>query len=125
MLDPDLSLPAIGQGVIGIECRVADGDVRALLVKLNHAPTWIRVVAERALSTGLSGSCNLPLAGHAVLDGAMLSLRGRVVSPDGKRLIEGAISGPAEQAEALGLKLAQELIGKGAGEVLRDVQTGS
>lgn len=124
ILDPELSLPAIGQGVIGIECRAADRDTRTLLAVLNHAPTWTRVLAERALSTGLSGSCNLPLAGHATLDGAMLLLRGRVASLDGRRLIEGEISGPAERAEALGLKLAQDLIDKGAGEVLRDVQTG-
>jgi len=123
ILDPELSLPAIGQGVIGIECRAADQDTRALLAVLNHAPTWTQVLAERALSTGLSGSCNLPLAGHATLDGAMLLLRGRVALPDGSRLIESSISGPAEQAEALGAQLAQDLIDKGAGEVLRDVQT--
>ncbi len=122
ILDPDLCLPAITQGVIGIECRVEDATNRALLERLNHGPTWTCVLAERALSTGLSGSCNLPLAGHATLNGAMLSLRGRVASPDGRRLLEGDVSGPATQAEALGLKLAQDLLAKGAGEVLRDVQ---
>jgi len=118
----DVCLPSITQGVIGIECRAADGANRALLARLNHAPTWTCVLAERALSTGLSGSCNLPLAGHAVLDGAMLSMRGRVGSPDGRRLLDAAISGQAEDAEALGLRLAQDLLVKGAGEVLRDVQ---
>ena len=122
ILDPDLCLPAITQGVIGIECRAGDEVNRVLLAQLNHASTWNCVVAERALSTDLSGSCNLPLAGHAALNGAMLSLRGRVVSPDGRRLLEGAVSGPATQAEALGLKLAHDLLAKGAGEVLRDVQ---
>jgi hydroxymethylbilane synthase len=122
VLDPALSLPAITQGVIGIECR-ADAADRALLARLNHRPTWTCVLAERALSTGLSGSCNLPLAGHATLDGAMLLLRGRVASPDGKRLLEAEIRGPAGEAEALGLKLAHDLLARGAGEVLRDVQT--
>ena len=118
----DVCLPSITQGVIGLECRAGDGTNRALLSRLNHAPTWTCVLAERALSTGLSGSCNLPLAGHAVLDGAMLSMQGRVGSPDGRRLLEGAVTGPAKDAEALGLRLARDLLAKGAGEVLRDVQ---
>ncbi|HEV2111882.1 MAG TPA: hydroxymethylbilane synthase [Gammaproteobacteria bacterium] len=122
ILEPAISLPAITQGVIGIECR-ADAAGRALLARLNHGPTLTCVLAERALSTGLSGSCNLPLAGHATLDGAMLLLRGRVASPDGKRLLEAEIRGPAGEAEALGLKLAHDLLARGAGEVLRDVQT--
>ncbi len=122
ILEPAVSLPAITQGVIGIECRAGDAAARALLARLNHAPTWTCVLAERALSTGLTGSCNLPLAGHATLDGAMLLLRGRVASPDGKRLLEAEIRGPAGEAEALGLKLAHDLLARGAGEVLRDVQ---
>ena len=121
-LDLTVCLPSITQGVIGIECRAADAANRALLARLNHGPTWTCVLAERALSTGLTGSCNLPLAGHAVLDGAMLSMQGRVGSPDGHRLLEAAISGPAQDAEKLGLRLAEDLLAKGAGEVLRDVQ---
>ena len=122
ILEPAVSLPAITQGVIGIECRAGDAAARTLLARLNHAPTWTCVLAERALSTGLSGSCNLPLAGHATLDGAMLWLRGRVASPDGRRLLEAEIRGTAGEAEALGLKLAHDLLARGAGEVLRDVQ---
>ncbi len=118
----DICLPSITQGVIGVECLGRDTTSRALLARLNHAPSWTCTLAERALSRGLSGSCNLPLAGHAELDGAMLSMRGRVGSPDGRRLLDAAVSGPAQHAEALGLKLAQELLAKGAGEVLRDVQ---
>ena len=123
ILEPAVSLPAITQGVIGMECRAGDATTRALLARLNHPATWTCVLAERALSTGLSGSCNLPLAGHATLDGAMLSLRGRVASPDGKRLLEAEVRGPAGEAEALGMKLAHDLLTRGAGEVLRDVQT--
>lgn len=122
VLEPELCLPAITQGIIGIECRAADTTTRELLAGLNHAPTWTCMLAERALSAGLSGSCNLPLAGHAKLDGVMLSLKGRVASPDGLRLVEGAVQGPSSEAGALGLRLAQDLLAKGAGEVLRDVQ---
>ena len=121
VLDVELSLPAITQGVIGIECRAGDNPVRELMARLNHAPTWTRTLAERALSRGLSGSCNLPLAGYAELDGAMLSLRGRVASPDGKRLLSASVQGPATGPESLGFRLAEDLLAQGAGEVLRDV----
>jgi hydroxymethylbilane synthase len=124
VLDPGLMVPAVTQGIIGMECRSDDAATRTLLSQLNHAPSWTQMLAERALSRGLSGSCNLPLAGHAVLEGGMLSITGRVGSPDGTRLLEAAVSGPASDAEALGLKLAQALLAKGAGEVLRDVENG-
>jgi hydroxymethylbilane synthase len=122
VLDPSLTLPAVTQGIIGMECRSDDADTRVLLAKLNHAGTWTQMLAERALSRGLSGSCNLPLAGHARLEGGMLSMTGRVGSPDGTRLLEAAVSGPAVDAEALGLRLAQALLAEGADEVLRDVE---
>ena len=124
VLEPSVCLPAITQGIIGIECRSGDDAVRALLARLNHNPSWIRARAERALSRGLSGSCNLPLAGHATLEGGMLSLRGCVASPDGRRLIEGAVSGPEHEPEDLGIQLANDLLARGAGEVLKDVQHG-
>ena len=121
-LDPTLTLPAVTQGIIGMECRADDAGTRALLVRLNHAPSWTQMLAERALSRGLSGSCNLPLAGHAVLEGGMLSMTGRVGSPDGTRLLEASVRGLSTDAEALGLKLAQALLAQGADEVLRDVE---
>ena len=122
VLDPAVTLPAITQGIIGLECRVDDAGTRALLARLNHGPSWTQALAERALSRGLTGSCNLPLAGHAALEGGMLSITGRVGSPDGKRLLEASVRGPAGEAEALGIKLAQALLAQGAGEVLRDVE---
>ncbi len=122
VLDPSLALPAITQGIIGLECRADDAATRALLARLNHGPSWTQALAERALSRGLTGSCNLPLAGHAALEGGMLSITGRVGSPDGKRLLEAAVKGPATEAESLGIKLAQALLAQGAGEVLRDVE---
>ena len=122
VLDMDLSLPAIAQGIIGIECRADDAPTRALLAELNHPPTWTCALAERALSRGLSGSCNLPLAGHATLEGGMLSMAGRVGSPDGRHLLHAALSGPAAEAESLGLKLAQALLAQGAADILKDVE---
>jgi|SRR5215469_5997659 len=122
VLEPSVCLPAITQGIIGIECRAGDAATRELLASLNHAATWTRMLAERALSRGLSGSCNLPLAGHATLEGGMLSLKGCVASPDGRRLVEGAVQDRADQPENLGIQLAEELLAQGAGEVLKDVQ---
>ncbi|HEV2213495.1 MAG TPA: hydroxymethylbilane synthase [Gammaproteobacteria bacterium] len=119
VLDPSLSLPAITQGVIGIECRAGDRSTAGLLVRLNHAPTWTRSLAERALSRGLSGSCNLPIAGYAELDGTSLTLQGCVGSPDGQRLIRGRAAGPAADPEALGLRLAGDLLAQGADELLK------
>lgn len=121
ILDLQLSLPAITQGVIGIECRTDDPATRELVGGLNHAATWQRTLAERALNQSLSGSCVVPLAGYAELEGEQLHLRGRVGMPDGSRMIEGEISGPAVQAKTLGRKLADDMLARGAGEVLRHV----
>ncbi|MGH9485907.1 MAG: hydroxymethylbilane synthase, partial [Terriglobales bacterium] len=119
VLDVRVSLPAIAQGTIGVECRAGDRETLGLLKQLNHAPTWQRTLAERALNRGLSGSCNLPVAGYAELQAGTLSLRGRVGLPDGSRLIDGDISGPAGQAEALGEQLANDMLARGAAGVLR------
>ena len=124
VLDSTVSLPAVTQGIIGMECRADHAGTRALLSRINHAGSWTQMLAERALSRGLSGSCNLPLAGHAVLEGGMLSMTGRVASPDGTRLLEAAVQGPAAEAEALGLRLAQALLAKGAGEILGEIENG-
>ena len=121
VLDVQISLPAIAQGTIGIECRIGDKETRNLLAPLNHAPTWQRTLAERALNQGLSGSCNLPVAGYAELDGHSLTLRGRVGLPDGSRMVDGEIHGPADHAEDLGRRLAADMLGRGAAEVLRQV----
>ncbi|HEX5340375.1 MAG TPA: hydroxymethylbilane synthase [Gammaproteobacteria bacterium] len=120
-LELDISLPAITQGVIGIECRSDDSASRELTARLNHADTWQRTLAERALNRALSGSCVVPLAGYAELEAGQLHLRGRVGMPDGSRMIEGEIRGPAVQAETLGRTLAADMLARGAGEVLRHV----
>lgn len=121
VLEPEVSLPAITQGTIAIECRADDLEILNVLEPLNHAPTWQRSLAERALNRGLSGSCTLPIAGFAELDGDALRLRGRVGLPDGSRMIDGEIRGPVAQAQALGQQLADNMLAKGAADVLRQV----
>lgn len=116
-----LLLPAVGQGAVGIECRLDDARTRALLAPLNHEPTAIRVRAERAMNTGLQGGCQVPIAGFAILAGEHLTLRGRVGSLDGVSLIEDVIEGAAVEAEHLGQALAARLLAAGAGEILAAV----
>ncbi len=121
----DDSLPAIGQGAIGIECRQDDARVNALLQPLHHAQTASRVRAERAMNHRLEGGCQVPIGGHAVLEGDRLTLRGLVGTVDGSEIVRGEISGPAEDAASLGRALAEELLQHGAAEILRDLYAGA
>lgn len=113
------SLPAIGQGAIGIECRSDDARINALIAPLHHVDTADRVRAERAFNARLEGGCQVPIGGHAVLEGDDIWLRGLVGTPDGSELIEGEIRGPRADAEALGIALADELLGRGADRILK------
>src|SRR3989344_1737213 len=99
-LDPHELLPAVGQGAIGIECRVSDARTHELLAPLDHAATRICVEAERALNAHLEGGCQVPIGGYAVLEGATLHLRGLVGDPDGSRVIRAGIRRPATHAGA-------------------------
>ena len=109
-IETDVILPAVGQGVIGLETRRDDSPVRDLVAPLNHAPTWTRVTAERAMLTALDGSCHTPIAGLAELspDGR-LALTGIVAMPDGSQLHRMSQEGPAGAAEALGTALGLAL----------------
>lgn len=120
-LPEHLLLPAVGQGAVGIECRLDDALTQALLAPLNHPDTASRVSAERAMNTTLQGGCQVPIAGYAVLEGDLLSLEGRVGSLDGSELISDRISGPRAQATALGQTLAQRLLAAGADRILAEV----
>lgn len=120
-LDPHASLPAVGQGAIGIECRVDDAATHALLAPLNHAPTRICIEAERALNARLEGGCQVPIGGYAVLEGSELHLRGLVGDPDGSHVIRADLRGPASDPVALGIALAQELLRLGAKSILDKV----
>ncbi|WP_312726248.1 hydroxymethylbilane synthase [Stutzerimonas kunmingensis] len=117
----DESLPAGGQGAVGIECRTTDSELHALLECLNHAPTATRVVAERALNKRLNGGCQVPIACYAVFEGDQLWLRGLVGQPDGTVLLRAEGRAPAADAEALGVQVAEALLDQGAEQILQAV----
>jgi hydroxymethylbilane synthase len=119
LLEPEFSLPAIGQGAIGIECRNDDAGVLQAISALDDGDTQIVVSAERALNARLQGSCQVPIAGYATLHNDEIYLRGLVGLPDGSRVIRAEIRGPAGEAVALGHALAEEMLGRGADEVLQ------
>ncbi|WP_095162543.1 hydroxymethylbilane synthase [Pseudomonas sp. Irchel 3F5] len=117
----DDSLPAGGQGAVGIECRSADSKIHALLAPLHHADTADRVTAERALNKHLNGGCQVPIACYAVLEGEQLWLRGLVGEPAGGKLLTAQARAPRQDAEALGIKVAEDLLGQGAEDILKAV----
>jgi hydroxymethylbilane synthase len=118
-LDPEASLPAVGQGAIAIECREGDDAVLGLISALNHGDTHDRVAAERAFNRRLEGGCQVPLAAHAVLEGDTLHLRGLVGAVDGSRILRSEVRGPRAEGSALGVSLAEDLLDQGAGELLK------
>lgn len=118
ILPADLSLPAVGQGALGLECRSNDQAVLALIAPLSDPATSCCIRAERAFNRTLQGGCQVPIAGFAVLDNDQLKMEGRVGSPDGQQLLKAEVCGAAEQAEQLGQLLAQRLLDQGAGELL-------
>jgi hydroxymethylbilane synthase len=120
-LDPGFSLPAIGQGAVGIECRSDDSFINDLIAPLNHQTTATRVLAERAMNNRLEGGCQVPIGGYAELDGDTLLLRGLVGRPDGSEMVRGEIAGRAKEAEYLGTTLADDLLSRGAREILQEV----
>lgn len=117
-LDDRLSLPAGGQGAVGIECRTADSELHELLVPLHDKDSADRVIAERALNRHLNGGCQVPIACYAVLQGDNLWLRGLVGQPDGSLMLRAEATAPRQDAEALGIAVAEELLAQGAGEIL-------
>jgi len=118
-LDPETFIPAIGQGIVGIECRRDDRHTQALLQVLDDAGSRTRLAAERAFNARLGGACQAPIAGHATrtADGG-LRLVGLVGTPDGQTVLRDEISGPAIQAGVLGEQLADHLLAAGAREIL-------
>ncbi|HKK16085.1 MAG TPA: hydroxymethylbilane synthase [Gammaproteobacteria bacterium] len=120
-LEPDIMLPAIGQGAIGIETRANDQAVIECLQALDDSETRVQLLAERAFSRRLYGSCKLPIAAYAELTGDALKLSGLVASVDGRKVIADHIDGTREQAEVTGLALAERLLKRGADKILREV----
>lgn len=127
-LDDELSLPAVGQGALAIECRADDETILQLLAPLNHLATRLCVIAERAMNRTLEGGCQVPIAGFATIDGDTLSLRGRVGSIDGKTLLKSQntitlthTADDEQNAENLGKQIAQDLLSQGADQILKEV----
>ncbi len=121
----NVSLPAVGQGAVGIECRIDDADTLAAIAPLDHAETHTRIVAERALNATLEGGCQVPIAAHAEIAGESLYLRALVGRVDGSEIVRAAQSGPLAQAQQLGEAVAADLLSQGAGEILKEVYAAS
>jgi hydroxymethylbilane synthase len=124
-LAPECSLPAIGQGAIGVECRLGDARTNALLEPLHHPLTAWCVLAERAMNRRLDGGCQVPIAGFAQFEGGSLRLRGLVGNPDGSGIIRAEATGDLPAAETLGEQVAEELLGRGADGILRRIYAAS
>ncbi|MBS9404685.1 hydroxymethylbilane synthase [Halomonas sp. TRM85114] len=122
-LPPETCLPACGQGALGIECRIHDAELISLLAPLDDTNTATRVRAERAMNTRLEGGCQVPIGGHAVLenDGQTLWLRALVGNPDGSWVLRAEGRGSIHEPELLGLRVAEDLLDQGAGDILAEV----
>ncbi len=123
-LPAEHSLPAVGQGAVGIECRSDDPGIAALLAPLHDRDTGDCVSAERAMNTRLNGGCQVPIAGYAVLEGDELWLRGLVGQPDGSQIIRAEGRAPRAQAAQLGNEIAEQLLAQGAKRILADLGLG-
>ena len=117
----DISIPAIGQGALGIECRLDNEAIKETIAFFNHPDTAHAVRAERALLWRCEGGCQVPIAAHGVVNGDELTLTGFVASVDGSRSVKASITGPAGEGEKLGIALAEQLLKDGAHEILSEV----
>ncbi|TWX58444.1 hydroxymethylbilane synthase [Colwellia hornerae] len=121
-IEPEVMLPANGQGAVGIECRTNDETLKALLAPLGCETTRIRVLAERAMNRALEGGCQVPIGSYAVIqENGEIFLRGLVGATDGSEILTSEITGDSENAEQLGHTLAEQLLEKGADRILRQV----
>ena len=117
----EIMLPAIGQGVLGIELRKNDDDTRNTISFINHPQTWVEVTAERAFLKRLGGGCQLPIAGYGRMQDGDITLKGLLGSLDGKVMIRDEVKGHREDAEALGTLLAERILSKGGQMILEEV----
>ena len=120
-IDTERSLPAVGQGAIGIESRSDDKRINELLAPLNHEETAIRVSAERAQNLRLNGGCQVPIGGYAVLDNDRIHIKGLIGYPDGSKIFRAEREGPASDAEKLGTEVAEDLLSQGGDKVLEQL----
>ncbi len=121
LLSPEVSLPAIGQGALGIETHTEDDETNSLVDFFNHPETSCCVRAERALLKRLEGGCQVPIAAYGTLKGDILTLTGLVASPDGKTFVKDVATGPPSDAEAMGVALAEKLLKMGAYDILKEL----
>ncbi len=120
-MTPETSLPAVGQGALGIECKLDNAELLELLAPLSHADSEVCVRAERAMNKRLQGGCQVPIGGYATLNGDQLHLRGLVGAIDGQTIVRGEVSGSRQDAETLGVQLAEDLLAQGADRILAEV----
>ncbi|KAA1162705.1 hydroxymethylbilane synthase [Pseudoalteromonas fuliginea] len=120
-IEPEVSLPANGQGAVGIECRIDDEVTKALLAPLEHTQTRIRVNAERSMNRYLEGGCQVPIGAYALVDGEQVHLRGLVGAVDGSEILRDEVTGHVNNAEKLGIELAKKLLAQGADKILAEV----
>lgn len=125
-ISANICLPAVGQGTLAIECR--DDEIKELIAPLNHTTSALQAICERAMNHALEGGCQVPIAGFASVEGQIISLEGRVGSPDGKTLLKVVKSAtlgdnPHQDAEALGEAIATSLLSAGADEILQNIYT--
>ncbi len=118
-IPPELMLPAVGQGALGVEARADDHETRSMLAPMDHAPTRAACEAERALLRALGGGCHLPIAAYAVVANEHLKLSGLVASPAGDSIVRDSLEGRAVEAEELGGALAARLLARGADALLK------
>jgi len=120
-IEVEQSLPAAGQGAVGIECRVDDEEVKALLAPLSDATTTTCVLAERAMNTRLQGGCQVPIGGYAIEQDGEVFLRALVGETDGSAIIRAEGKSAAANAEALGMSIAEQLLAQGADKILAKI----
>lgn len=121
-ISSELSLSAVGQGAIGIETRLDDKEVKRMLKALNHSETFSAVTAERALMKLLQGGCQVPIGALGTINSGILTLQGVVADLDGVKYFRDEFSGPVDEAENIGIELAERLLDAGADEVLADIR---
>ncbi len=123
-IDPKIMVPAIAQGAISVECRADDDDVRSLIIPLDDADSNICIRAERAFNRRLMGGCQVPIGGYAEVQGSELRLLAMVGRPDGTEVVYGEQRDSVSAAERLGTALAEDLLARGAGQILKDYYAG-
>jgi hydroxymethylbilane synthase len=124
VIAPEVMLPAVGQGAVGVQCRLDDDETTRLLSPLDHESTHRRVRAERAVNAELGGGCHVPIGAYAEIQGEQLRLRGLVGRPDGSEVLFASTEGQLSDPEAIGCALAEDLLSQGAQTILQSVADG-